>query len=128
MEIKFHSMTKFEISNGRHTIISDQPKEARGTDEGMSPTEILAGALGSCVAVFVAGLLQRRNIDLSTCSINVEWEMANNPRRMSDFYLTLRLPKGLSDSEKEAILKAANHCTVHNTLHNAPEIKISIKE
>jgi putative redox protein len=126
MEIKFHSMTKFEISNGRHTIISDQPKEAHGTDEGMGPIEILAASLGSCIAVFIGGLLQRRNVTLSDCSIKIDWEMANNPRRVSNFHVNLILPENLKEEDRQAILKAAGHCTVHNTLHSSPEINIDI--
>ena len=126
MEIKILSTSKFEINHRGHKIISDQPKEAHGTDEGMSPVEILVSSLGACVGVFISNLLARRNVPFDQCSISLDWEMANNPRRVNQIYVKLLLPEGLSEEDKTAILKAANLCTVHNTLHNSPSIEINV--
>jgi putative redox protein len=36
------------ITAGKHTLIADEPEGVGGTDEGMSPYELLLAALGVC--------------------------------------------------------------------------------
>ena len=37
--VTFQRQTRFELSNGRHVVITDQPKEDGGEDAGMTPVE-----------------------------------------------------------------------------------------
>ena len=120
MEIKFISTTKLEINHGKHRIVSDQPVYGGGTDEGMTPVDMLISSLGACIGVFIAGILSRRKVDLSKCSVSLDWEMADSPRRVGNIAVKINLPEGLSETDKETVLKAANKCTVHNTLHHPP--------
>ena len=128
MQISFLSKTKLQAKAGSHTVISDQPKSASGTDEGMDPVNLFLAGYGCCVAIFISGLLSRRNVDLSKCGIRLEKTMADNPRRISGINVEIELPDDLSDSDKRAILKAAGMCTIHNTLHSNPQITIGLKE
>lgn len=127
MKIKFLSPTKFELANEKHAIISDQPKAAGGTDEGMNPVDIFVSSLGACIAVFISHLLVRRSVDLSRCGIELNYAMADGPRRVKSINIELDLPGDLTDKDKKALLKSAQLCTIHNTLHNPPEMKIEIK-
>lgn len=36
------------ISNGKHTIIGDEPVTSKGTDLGLSPTELVLAGLAMC--------------------------------------------------------------------------------
>jgi uncharacterized OsmC-like protein len=122
MRISFKSPTKFEIESKGHKIISDQPKSAGGTDEGMEPVDLLLASLGSCIAVFVSHILMRRDIPLEKCTVSIDKEMVDNPRRVGKISVKLSLPGQLSESDRKAVMKAASLCTVHNTLHGHPEI------
>lgn len=126
MEIRFLSTTKMEINHGKHNVISDQPAYGGGKDEGMTPVDMLVSSLGACIAVFIAGILSRRKVDLSKCSLSLDWEMADNPRRVGKIGVKINLPEGLSEADRETVMKAANKCTVHNTLHHPPEILIKL--
>jgi putative redox protein len=39
---------QFEIKTRTHSIVSDQPAENAGFDEGMTPPELLLASLGAC--------------------------------------------------------------------------------
>ena len=51
---------QFEVKARRHTIISDQPVEGGGFDEGMTPPELMLAALGSCAAYYAAEYLRKQ--------------------------------------------------------------------
>ncbi len=55
MEVKVSQLdgVKFAVQARTHTIICDQPSENHGTDEGMTPPELLLASLGSCAAFYV---------------------------------------------------------------------------
>jgi len=53
-------------------VLADEPREFGGTDQGMSPVEMLLAALGSCQCMstrFFAGLL---GIELAECRVALE--------------------------------------------------------
>ena len=53
---------QFEIKSRQHTLISDQPAENKGYDEGMTPPELLLASLGSCAAYYAVDYLVRNKI------------------------------------------------------------------
>ena len=40
----YQSGTRFDITAGKHTVITDQPVEDGGSDAGMSPVELFVGS------------------------------------------------------------------------------------
>ena len=51
---------QFEIKARGHIIVTDQPRENGGFDEGMTPPELLLASLGSCAAFYAAQYLRKR--------------------------------------------------------------------
>jgi putative redox protein len=52
--------SQFEIRARGHKLIRDQPIEAGGYNEGMTPPEFLLASLGSCPAYYAADYLKRQ--------------------------------------------------------------------
>jgi putative redox protein len=53
---------QFEIRARSHRIVSDQPAENFGHDEGMTPPELLLASLGSCAAFYAAQYLRKHRL------------------------------------------------------------------
>lgn len=119
---------QFEIKARSHTIISDQPVESGGFDEGMTPPELLLAALGSCVAYYAAEYLNRRQIAGHGTKVRVTAEKARNPARMDNFRLELEAPAALSEQDREGMLAAMQRCLIHNTLMHPPYIEMVVKD
>ncbi|HEX5645577.1 MAG TPA: hypothetical protein VFX56_01290, partial [Nitrospira sp.] len=49
----YHGGTRYDITSGKHRVVTDQPAEDGGQDAGMSPVELFVGSVASCVAYFV---------------------------------------------------------------------------
>jgi uncharacterized OsmC-like protein len=54
-----------------HTVSTDEPREILGGDTGMSPAEMILGALASCLAVGYAANAAAMEIDLDALSFEV---------------------------------------------------------
>ena len=49
------------------------------------------------------------------------------PARVASVQVTVTPPPGLSEQRRAALLAVASHCTIHNTLHQPPEIGIALE-
>jgi len=53
------------------TLRTDEPREILGTDTGMSPAEVILGALGACLAVGYAANAAAQGIDLDQVTVEL---------------------------------------------------------
>lgn len=125
--LTFQRQTRFELSNGRHAVITDQPKEDGGEDAGMSPVELFVGSLAACVGYFVARYCTRHEIPVEGFRIETEWSMVEQPHRIGRIQLRLHLPSGVPSSERVKLLKVAHGCTVHQSIIHTPTIDIVLQ-
>lgn len=109
------------------SITVDQPKEDGGDDAGLSPTELLVASLGSCIVYYVVVFLERRKVPAEGLKVILDWEYAENPRRIGKINASISLDAILDEKQKKGLLKIAQSCTVHNTLTHAPQINVSMQ-
>ena len=127
LTVSFQGESRFELSNGRHAVTTDQLKEDGGQDAGMSPVELFVASLAGCVGYFVARYCTRHGIRVEGFCIETDWSMAEQPHRVGRIQLRLHLPAELSSSEQERLLKVAHGCTVHQSIIHAPAFDISLQ-
>ncbi|MCX4757157.1 OsmC family protein [Kitasatospora purpeofusca] len=116
---------RYEIAVRGHRLVVDQPVEDGGQDAGPTPTELFAASLASCVAFYAGRYLVRHDVDPKGLRVDAGFTMATDrPARVSEVTLTVEPPKGLDPARYNALLAVASHCTVHNTLHRPPTVRI----
>ncbi len=104
-----------EVALGRHTLVSDEPREQGGEDEGPSPQELLAGSLASCMAITLEMYATRKGWDIGP--VEVEVEFTQPPRDApTEFGIVLRLPGGCSEEQRERLRTIAGKCPIHRVL------------
>jgi ribosomal protein S12 methylthiotransferase accessory factor len=85
-------------------------------------------ALGTCVAYFVHQFLATRGVDPTGLEVAVGVAGAPNPHRIGRFDVHVRVPAGMPERYREAVVRAAETCTVHHTLSHVPEIAVTVEE
>jgi len=130
MEVQVEHLgdVQFEIRARSHTIDCDQPVENGGYDEGMTPPELLLASLGSCAAYYAAQYLRKERLATEGTRVRVTAEKATNPPRLARFVIEIEAPVDLNAEQTAGINAAVEHCLIHNTLLNAPEIAIQIAQ
>lgn len=111
-----------------HKVSVDQPRQGGGEDTAPAPLELLPAGLGTCVAFFVHQFLVTRGIDPTGLAVAVGVEGAPNPHRIGRFEVRVSLPGGIPGRYREAVVRAAETCTVHHTLTHRPEIAVALEE
>lgn len=124
LTVAYKGGARFDVTRGRHTIVTDQPVEDGGGDAGMSPVELFVGSLGSCVAYFVGRYCARHQIPCEEFTVDIEWSSAEQPHRVGAVEITLNLPAHLTSEQRAKLLKVAHGCTVHQSLVVPPKVEI----
>jgi putative redox protein len=117
---------RFNTEIRGHTVVTDQPERGGGTDTAPTPLDLLPVALGSCIILYAHQFCAARKISDEGLRVEVRWETANAPKRISRFDVRVILPDGLPDEYRAAIERAVLACPVHNTLAHAPELNIEL--
>jgi uncharacterized OsmC-like protein len=118
---------QFEIKARTHSIVSDQPAENGGFDEGMTPPELMLASLGSCAGFYAADYLKRQKLATEGVKVRVTADKAKNPARLDNFKIEVETPAGLSDEHVKGVEEAVHRCLIHNTLTHPPTIQLEIK-
>jgi putative redox protein len=115
---------RFSVKARKHELFSDQPTENGGMDTGMTPPELLLGALGSCAAYYAAEYLRTRKLAETGVKVCVTAEKLKQPARLGNFVVTVSCPVPLSEAHNEGLLRAVQHCLIHNSLASPGRILV----
>lgn len=118
---------QFEIKARQHSLISDQPLDNKGYDEGMTPPELFLASLGSCAAFYAVDYLKRNELEQEGCRVRVTAEKAKAPARLDNFRIEVEVPPSMDAAHIEGVERAVHRCLIHNTLLQPPKMEIEIK-
>ncbi|MFK7821877.1 MAG: OsmC family protein [Planctomycetaceae bacterium] len=119
INIEYQGQLRCEATHGPSNckLATDAPVDNHGRGESFSPTDLVATALGSCVATIMGIYADRHDIDLTGMQVHVEKHMSTDtPRRIVRLPVTITVPIALEERHRGAIEKAAGHCPVHQSL------------
>jgi len=133
--VRNHGTFRTEIEAGPHSIIADEPKSAGGNDEGPTPYDLLASALGACTSMTLHFYAKREKIPLE----GVEAVITNDRMYAKDcadcvttagyihrFDVKLKLLGDLTPEQRETLLGIARRCPVYKTLTSEIRIEESL--
>ncbi len=122
LSVEHLGAVQFEIKTRSHTLISDQPAENGGFDEGVTPPEFLLAALGSCAAYYAVEYLKARKMAGHGTKVHVTADKVKGPARLDNFKITVEVPEALTEDHIQGIHRSIEKCLVHNTLTHPPQI------
>lgn len=114
------------VTAGRHEFRVDEPVESGGADAGPSPYDLLLAALGSCTVMTVRWHAKRRGYPLESVSVSLDHDRIHAEDcehcdtvdgRIDRIRRTITLTGGLSQQQRDDLLRVADKCPVHRTLH-----------
>jgi len=113
------------IQTRGHQVQVDAPQEMGGQDTGATPVELLTGALGSCIIYFVARWAQGAGLPYEGMEVRLDYVLDMAAHCVPVINVTVHMPPGFPQDRKEALLRVAETCTVHNTLCSPPRIQVT---
>ena len=106
-------------------LITDAPVDNMGKGESFSPTDLVATALGSCMATTMAIVAEREKLELRGMTVEVVKEMQMKPtRRIGKLTTRIVLKTNLTPEQRQKLESAARACPVHKSLSHEVEMPI----
>lgn len=104
------------------TLSTDAPVDNHGRGESFSPTDLVATALGTCMATIMGIVAERHQLDLRGMEIEVAKTMSlDTPRRIARLATIIRVPLPADHPQRILLENAALTCPVHKSLNDAME-------
>lgn len=127
MDVRYVGGEAYRVSVRGHTITVDQPFDAGGADVAPTPTELFVASLATCTAYYAGRYLSRHGYSRAGLGVQVDFAMAGDrPARVSKIRLAVTVPPDVPAERIPALRAVVSHCTVHNSIMQAPEIAIEL--
>lgn len=108
-----------EIRANGHVIVSDEPPELGGNNEGMDPVLLLLASLGSCTAITLRMYADRKKWPLEEVRIDLSMDVVKSEFQQTSYIKKhLHFQGPLTDEQKERLVQIADHCPVDRILSN----------
>ncbi len=122
--VNFLDNLRLEAKFDDFTITTDQPVRYKGDGTAPSPFDYFLASSALCAAYFVKLYCVSR--DIPTDDIRVSQNNIIDPenRYKQTFQIQIELPSGISERDREGIIRSADRCTVKKVIQETPEFKI----
>lgn len=125
-----------DVYTDRHYLRADEPTSYGGQDSGASPYELLLAALGTCTSMTIRMYAARKKIDLARVAVRLKHDKIHavdcehcetREGRVDRIERSLELDGQLSDEVRNDLLRIADRCPVHRTLHSEIDIQTRLE-
>ena len=99
------------ITNGKHTIIGDEPITSKGTDLGLAPSELVLSGLAMCKVGTVRFIARKNNWEIENVTAELVQEVARGEGGLkTNIQIKMIIEGNLSEEQKEELIKQADRC------------------
>ncbi len=106
-------------------LVTDAPVDNNGRGEAFSPTDLVATAVGTCMATVMGIVARRKGIAIEGVALTVRKFMSDDqPRRISCIEVDVDIPLPANHPEREVFERAAQSCPVYHSIH--PDIEVLV--
>lgn len=95
---------------------TDAPTDNQGKGESFSPTDLVATALGTCIATTMGIVAEQHGVELKGMTVQVTKEMVNDPRRIGRLTTEVHIPLPPDHPRRELLERTGLGCPVHRSL------------
>jgi putative redox protein len=106
-------------------VTTDLPPEFGGEGKSFSATDLLAAALGVCIATSIDRVAERGGIPPDALRVEVQKELSTAPKRVARLTVRIFAARPVDEVLREKLLRAAHTCPVHRSLH--PDVHVEIE-
>jgi len=116
--------SRFDIAGSKGQVVTVDEPSPRGRDQGLSPTELLLGALATCSAISVVSLLPKMRQPLRSLFLRVEGtQQPDWPKAFTDIHMQFVVggngPFDQALVKKAIDLATTKYCPVSATIELA---------
>ncbi|MBN8675027.1 OsmC family protein [Lacibacter sp. MH-610] len=112
------------ITNGRHSIVGDEPVNSKGTDLGLSPSELVLSGLAMCKVGTVRYIARKNNWEIGNVEATLEQEVKRDSSGTRTVVkVNLKIEGDITEEQRAELLKQADNCYIHRLLNGEWDIQ-----
>jgi putative redox protein len=130
MKITFPGGEKVNAEFDRRVVETDQPAQAGGEGSAPTPFDYFLASLGTCAGIYVLSFCRSRQIATEGLALTQRMEFAtaqDGKKRLARIAIEIQLPPGFPEKYRNAIVKAAELCTVKKVISDPPDFVITAR-
>lgn len=124
MEISSPGGAVVEARYKGHTIVTDQPAKAGGSDSAPAPFDLFLASIGTCAGLYAYQFCRQRGITTEGLAVSLEPVHDLERHRIGTVRIQVKLPAGFPDRYRPAILRAIDQCAVKRHIVEAPAFEV----
>lgn len=94
------------ITNGTHTIVGDEPVKSKGTDLGLSPSELVLSGLAMCKVATVRFIARKNNWEIGEVRAELSQEVKRDSSVLkTNIKVAIHIEGDISQEQKDELLK-----------------------
>jgi putative redox protein len=126
MEMSFPGGLAVDAHYHDFTIPTDQPVHAGGGGSAPTPFDLFLASIGTCAGLFALRFCHQRGIDTTGLAVSLDGERGEEHGLVAVLRLELRLPDEFPAKYRDAIVRAAEQCTVKRHLLHPPVFEVTV--
>jgi putative redox protein len=125
------------VAAGRHRLRADEPEKVGGADTGPDPYSFLLTSLGACTTMTIRMYAERKKYPLERAEVRLRHQKVHaddcadcetKNSKVDVIEREIELLGDLSEEQREDLLRIADRCPVHRTLHSEIHVKTRLAE
>ena len=125
MEVTFDGGKVITAQINGHTIRTDQPVIAGGTNSAPSPFELFLASIGTCAGIYVKSFCDQRNIPTENIKVIQHAEYDKQTGLPTNITIDIKLPTNFPEKYKDALISVADLCKVKKTIASQPLFNVT---
>ena len=115
------------VAAGQHRIRADEPEKVGGTDSGPDPYSFLLAGLGACTSMTIRMYAERKGYPLERAEVRLKHgkvhatdcdECETKSGKIDKIEREIELLGPLNGEQRADLMRIADRCPVHRTLHS----------
>jgi uncharacterized OsmC-like protein len=124
-----------EIHVGNHHLVADEPTSVGGTGTGLTPYDLLLGALGACTSMTLRLYADRHRWPLQGVTVRLRHQRVHRDDCVNcpdtEVWIeqvdrSLELQGPLTEEQRRKLLDIAERCPVHRTLQRRMQVRTTL--
>jgi putative redox protein len=124
MTVSFPGGKRVDAEYNGVTIRTDQLPKAGGEGSAPQPFDLFLASIATCAGIYVKSYCDTRGIDTHSLSLVMHIEHDHQRHRIAKLVLEIGLPQGFPEKHREAVVRAADLCSVKKHIFDPPAIEI----
>jgi ribosomal protein S12 methylthiotransferase accessory factor len=124
INVRFLENLRLEAKFDDFTVTTDQPIRYKGDGSAPSPFDYFLASTALCAAYFVRVYCLARKIPTGDIKLSQNNIIDPEDRYKQIFQIKVELPEGISERDREGILRSIDRCTVKKVIQENPEFQI----